>query len=302
MVFWSNFMQLEGHEGCGEVVVVGSEVTEYQVGDMVSVLAVAGCGEASCPECTKDVAQICIRGERYGIGHDGSFAPYIAIKARAAVRLPEGVSVAAGAVATDAVMTAYHAVVGRAQAQKSDTVLLYGLGGLGFNALQILLNIGARVIVVDKRQAVLDDAVKFGVKPEDVVPASTTDVAKWVREKHLVIDTVIDFVGAPDSFQAAISAVRLAGTVVLIGLLNPNLSFHSVEAVRKQLNILCSYGGTHVDLRASLDLVAKGIIKPQVETGRLEDFPKVLADLHAGKIKSRIALVPEGVSDSQARL
>lgn len=82
---------------------------------------------------------------------------------------------------------------------------------------------------------------------------------------------------------------------MLIGLLNPNLSFHSVEAVRKQLNILCSYGGTHGDLQASLDLVARGVIQPQVETGSLADFPQVLADLHAGKIKSRIALVPEGL-------
>lgn len=82
---------------------------------------------------------------------------------------------------------------------------------------------------------------------------------------------------------------------MLVGLLDPNISFNSVNAVRKQLSILCSYGGTHSDLRASLDLIAKGVIKPQVETGSLADFDKVLADLHAGKIKSRIALVPEGL-------
>jgi propanol-preferring alcohol dehydrogenase len=92
-----------------------------------------------------------------------------------------------------------------------------------------------------------------------------------------------------------IITVRRAGTVVLVGLLDPNLSFHSVNAIRKQLNILCSYGGTYSDVQASLDLVARGVIKPQVETGHLAEFPKVLADLHAGKIKSRIALVPEGL-------
>lgn len=171
---------------------------------MVSILAVAGCGESSCSECTNDVGQICETGEHYGIGQDGSFAPYIAIKARAAARLPEGVSVAAGAVATDAVLTAYHAVVGRAQASKSDTILLYGLGGLGFNALQILLDIGSRVIVVEKRQAVLDEAVKFGVKPEDVVPAATSNVTEWVQQRGLVVDKVVDFVGTPDSFRTSL--------------------------------------------------------------------------------------------------
>lgn len=92
-----------------------------------------------------------------------------------------------------------------------------------------------------------------------------------------------------------ITIVRLAGTVVLVGLLDPNISFHSVNAVRKQLNILCGYGGTYSDIEASLDLIAKGVIKPQVETGSLADFQRILADLHAGKIKSRIALVPEGL-------
>ena len=89
--------------------------------------------------------------------------------------------------------------------------------------------------------------------------------------------------------------VRMAGTVVLVGLLNPGISFNSLPAVTKQIDILCSYGGTYSDLEASLDLIAKGVITPQVESGSMKDFPQILDDLHNGKIKSRIALVPEGI-------
>jgi propanol-preferring alcohol dehydrogenase len=81
---------------------------------------------------------------------------------------------------------------------------------------------------------------------------------------------------------------------VLVGLLSPELSFRTATIVRKQINILGSYGGTCADIKACLDLIAKGRLSPQVVTGRLEDFPTVLDDLHAGKIKIRIALVPEG--------
>lgn len=279
----------------------------------MSVLAVPGCGESSCPECSGGVPQICNTGQHYGIGHDGSFAPYVAIHERAAVKLPAGTSPAAGAVATDAVMTAYQAVVRRGKVKKRDTVLLYGLGGLGFNALQIILSIGARVIVVDQRQAVLDEAVKFGVKSEDVVPVGTS-VTGWLQEKKLQVDTAIDFVGVPATFNSALEsgkfypvscflcllltflfAVRMAGTVVLVGLLDPNLTLNSMVAVCKQLDILCSYGGTYADLEASLDLIAKGVITPQVVTGSMANFPSILEDLHAGKVKSRIALVPEGM-------
>lgn len=46
------------------------------------------------------------------------------------------------------------------------------------------------------------------------------------------------------------------------------------------------------DLKECLELIAQGVVKPQVETGSLDDFDKVLQDLHAGKVKSRIALIP----------
>lgn len=188
------------------MVSVGSTVTKFKPGDMVSILAVPGCGSQSCPDCTRGVPQICPLGEHYGIGHNGSFAPYVAIQERAAVKLPKGVSCAAGAVATDAVLTAYQAVVGRGKVKKGDTVLLFGLGGLGFNALQIMLSIGARVIVVDQRQEVLDEAVKFGVKAENVVPAGTENVAEWIKSKELLVDTAIDFVGVSETFRAALDA------------------------------------------------------------------------------------------------
>ncbi|KAK6380126.1 hypothetical protein LTS17_005314 [Exophiala oligosperma] len=288
-----------GHEGCGEVVSVGSAVTKFKPGDMVSVLAVPGCGSQSCPDCAKGVPQICPLGEHYGIGHNGSFAPYVAIRERAAVKLPSGVSYAAGAVATDAVLTAYQAVVGRGKVKKGDTVLLFGLGGLGFNALQIMLSIGANVIVVDQRQEVLEEALKFGVKSENVVPVGTGNVAEWVNNKGLLVDTAIDFVGVSETFKAALDAVRRAGTVVLVGLINPSISFSSLVPITKQLDVLGSYGGTSSDLEASLDLIAKGVITPQVETGHMKDFPQILDDLHNGKIKSRIVLVPEGVEEAK---
>lgn len=82
---------------------------------------------------------------------------------------------------------------------------------------------------------------------------------------------------------------------MLVGLLNPSFAVNSLPIITNQLDVFGSYGGTYLDLEASLDLIAKGIVKPQVETGSMKDFPRILDDLHHGKIKSRIALVPEGI-------
>lgn len=62
---------------------------------------------------------------------------------------------------------------------------------------------------------------------------------------------------------------------------------------RKRLSFIFSYGGQVQDLRVVLDLIAKKVINPQVEAGRLKDFPQLLEDLGEGKIKGRVALIHE---------
>lgn len=60
--------------------------------------------------------------------------------------------------------------------------------------------------------------------------------------------------------------------------------------IRKRLAFIFSYGGQREDLKALLDLMSKKVIMPQVEEGRLEDFPRVLQDLCDGNVKARMAL------------
>lgn len=108
------------------------------------------------------------------------------------------------AVATDAVTTAYHAITRRAKVKSNDTVFIFGLGGLGFNGLQVVKAIGARVIVSDVRPEILDAAVRIGVPRNDVVPVGQS-VQDFVRENGLEgrIDTTIDFVGMNQTFEDA---------------------------------------------------------------------------------------------------
>lgn len=62
---------------------------------------------------------------------------------------------------------------------------------------------------------------------------------------------------------------------------------------RKRLSYIFSYGGQVEDLKEVLDLIAKGVIRPQVKPGKLEDFPTVLKDLEDGKVEARVALVQD---------
>ncbi|KAH8429223.1 uncharacterized protein LDX57_006890 [Aspergillus melleus] len=199
---------------------------------------------------------------------------------------------AVAAVATDAVTTAYHGIVRRAEVRKSETVFLFGLGGLGFNALQIVKAIGARVIVSDIRAEKLEAAAELGVSAEDTVPVGTR-IQDFVTHNNLqgTIDTVLDFVGSNQTFRDAQNIVRPGGKILCIGTGDRQNQLEMKVGIRKRLSIIFSYGGHYRDLVEVLDLIAKGVIRPQVETKGLRDLPGVLEDLGRGKIRDRVALI-----------
>ncbi|PSN67418.1 GroES-like protein [Corynespora cassiicola Philippines] len=195
-----------GHEGCGKIVAMGDGVPQdlgFAIGDMIAMLAVPGCGGEECEECSRGVPQLCQAARRSGIGNDGFYAPYAVVDCRGAVRVPKGVSPSQAAVATDAITTAYHAISRRAEIKTAHTVFLFGLGGLGFNALQVIRAIGARVLVSDIKQQNLDEAMRIGVPMEDIVPIGK-NVPEWVKEQGVTkVDVVADFVGTEQTFSDA---------------------------------------------------------------------------------------------------
>ncbi|KAJ5825866.1 Short-chain dehydrogenase/reductase SDR [Penicillium riverlandense] len=285
-----------GHEGCGEIVKVGDQVKNagFKVGDRIATIAVPGCGSDDCPECSRDLAQLCEQAHHAGIGQDGFYAPYAALDIRAVVRVPDGIPSSVTAVATDAVKTSYHAITRRAKVKRHETIFLFGLGGLGFNALQIVLHIGARVIVSDIRQERLEEAVRFGVPRQDIVPAGKS-VQEFVHENGLQgkIDTTLDFVGKHQTFEDAQRIVRRGGKLLCVGTFDEENTVDMKIGIRKRLDIIFTYGGQLRDLKEVLDLISKRILQPQVETAGLKDFPRVLKDLCDGKIKARVALLHE---------
>ena len=83
-----------GHEGCGEIIELGEQVpntnSDLKVGDVVALHAVPGCGSPECPECSRDLSQLCEVGHHSGIGQDGFYAPYAVVDVRGVVSVPNG--------------------------------------------------------------------------------------------------------------------------------------------------------------------------------------------------------------------
>lgn len=80
--------------------------------------------------------------------------------------------------------------------------------------------------------------------------------------------------------------------MVCIGTMSLENTIDMKIGVRKRLSIIFSYGSQTQDLTECLSLIAQGRIDPEVETGKLQDFPEWLDNLCHGKVKGRVALEP----------
>lgn len=80
-----------------------------------------------------------------------------------------------------------------------------------------------------------------------------------------------------------------------MGLLDHEHKTNHILNITKAITILYTFGGTNTDIVQGLEKIAAGTLTPRVETAPMSEFANVLKDLHEGRIKSRMVLIPEGV-------
>ncbi|KAK4496132.1 hypothetical protein PRZ48_012111 [Zasmidium cellare] len=288
-----------GHEGAGEVVELGPGIDQakFKVGDRVAIHIIPGCKE--CATCKLGHNRLCkMKGNGgYGLGRDGVFAEYASVQAYGCVKVPDNVSIEAAAIASDAVLTAYHAVKYTADVKPDQTIAIFGLGGLGLNGLQIAQHLGVkRILVVDKKREAVNLAVKLGVAPEDAFCTSDTDakpIHQVVAEKGILVDTALDFVGHEQTIPSAQMVVRDLGLIVVVGLISQQAPLLPVLMTMKSLTIKGSYNGEVDALKDCLELLSQGVIRPEIEKTSIENLPQVMEDLDNGKYQGRMVLTPD---------
>ncbi|KAH9858695.1 alcohol dehydogenase [Lenzites betulinus] len=291
-----------GHEGAGIIVGLGERVAAetpnppLALGTFVAVLTTNACEQPDCDRCSRGFANVCFMRPMIGLNSDGCWAEYVVARASTVVPVPgnnpKSARLAPGivAAATDAVMTPWHALTRAARVQPGQTVLVFGCGGLGINAIQIAKHVlGAGTVVVsDVREESLATARRVGAD-HAVMPSQ---LKAFLEEKGLLVDIAIDLVGKQVTLDASVDLVRSGGTVLLIGLGDDVVSVNPLAMTTKQLKIVGSFGGDSQDLADCLQAIEAGKVVPEVEERPMDECIQVVEDLAAGRIQSRIALIP----------
>ncbi|HEY0451194.1 zinc-binding dehydrogenase [Actinophytocola sp.] len=245
-----------GHEAAGTVAALGPDTTGIEVGTRVAVLPYVGCGR--CGRCWTRQPQACAERKVLGVDMPGAQADRLVVPTGCLVPLPDTVPAEIGAILTDAVATPFHAIR-RSHVVPGETAVVFGLGGLGMHAVQILAGVlGCEVIAVDPRPQARERAAALGAKL--TLDAGRQVARTVVAETRGGADVAFEFVGHPEIVGTALRCLRPQGTCVVVGI-SPDrlaLGMRQETLVSRELRLVGSFGCTAAELAELVDLVATG--------------------------------------------
>lgn len=224
-----------GHEGSGIVEAVGDKVTRVRPGDHIVTSWMPVCGH--CRYCSTGRQNMCDDGKNAGIGclpdgtfrfHDngtdiggmcvlGTFSQWMVISENAAVPIDPDIPFETAALVACGVPTGWGSAVYAASVQPGDTVVIYGTGGVGMNAVQGARHAGAKhVIAVDPVPFKREIAGKFGASYTTGDPDEAEEVVRDLTRGQMA-DHAIITVGVmhAEVLERAVNVIGKGGTVVV---------------------------------------------------------------------------------------
>jgi alcohol dehydrogenase len=282
-----------GHELAGMISAVGTGVSQFKVGDRVTVPFVNGCG--LCEFCKRGDAQVCPQQTQPGFTQWGSFAEYVAIESADfnLIALPSDVSYSTAAALGCRFATAFRGLHDRVAIKPGEKVAIFGCGGVGLSAIMIAKALGAHVIAVDINTHALEKALSIGA--DVVINSKEMDVAK-VLQSEGGVDVSVDALGSQATASAAVLSLKRLGRHLQLGLLltsDGHTPMPMARVIGWELEIIGSHGMAAADYPAMLAMVASGKLKPEILVERkitIEEGAKALSAM-ADSLQAGITII-----------
>jgi threonine 3-dehydrogenase len=223
-----------GHEFVGEVVEVGTNVTDLHPGDVVSGEGHVICGR--CRHCRAGRWHLCANTVGLGVGRDGAFAELVVLPVTNVWHHWPGIDEEVAAIFDpfgNAVHTALTFPV------LGEDVLISGAGPIGLMATAVARHAGARYIVVSEPNAFRRElAAGMGVDP------TTRDLRDAQRELGMVegFDVAMEMSGVAAALRSAIANMAHGGGIAILGIPTGDISLDVTTIVFNQLTLRGIYG------------------------------------------------------------
>ena len=227
-----------GHEFVGEVVDVGSNVSDFRIGDVVSGEGHVVCGR--CRNCLAGRRHLCADTKGIGVDRPGAFAEYMALPMTNVWHHHDAIDRDIASIFDpfgNAVHTALSFPI------LGEDVLITGAGPIGCMAAAVVRYAGARyVVVTDVNPWRLELAKRMGAT--QVVDVRSESVADVQRELGMLegFDVGLEMSGNPDAFRQMIHEMSHGGKIALLGIPAGEIAIDWHDVVFNMLTIKGIYG------------------------------------------------------------
>ncbi len=257
-----NLPQILGHELCGEIVELGSNVNKQflKVGDIISAETHIACG--NCFMCRTGNSHICLNQRIFGVSINGVFAEYAVVPAANAWVLDARINPDFASV-MEPLGNAVHTVLAGEIA--GATVLITGCGPIGLMAIGVCRLCGAtKIIATEIKDYRIELAKKMG--GDLILNPNTVKVVEAVKQATdgLGVDVVLEMSGHPQAILDGFAALRPGGRYSILGIparpltidLNENIIFKyaTVQGINGRLMFKTWYQTTRFLSSGRLDL------------------------------------------------
>lgn len=273
-----------GHEMAGIVMGLGEQVrdADLKVGQHVVCGIDITCGV--CRLCRLGREHLCLKRVRIGFERNGSHAEYAVVPYSNLFPIDEKIPFEQAAIIPDAVACMYHSIRDQGQTGPGDKVLMYGVGGLGLQGVQIAKYLGATVYAAARTPAKLEKAMSLGA--DEVINTGEKDLYAELAKltDGEMCDAIYDLVGNADTIDLLLKCIRPGGKVIALGYAADHFTVNCQELVIKEKEVLGLRGSTRKNLAESIALVETGKLTPYVsDLFRLEQINEALDFMRNGK-------------------
>ena len=227
-----------GHEFVGEIVAVGSNVSDFRPGEIVSGEGHVVCGR--CRHCLAGRRHLCAHTIGLGVGRDGAFAEYVALPMTNVWHHWPGIDPEVAAI-FDPFGNAVHTAL--AFPVLGEDVLVSGAGPIGLMATAVVRHAGARFVVVSEPNAYRRElAMRMGAT--EAIDPRETDLGEAQRRLGMVegFDVALEMSGVPAALRLAISNMAHGGGIAILGIPTEEIALDVNEIVFKMLTLRGIYG------------------------------------------------------------
>ena len=227
-----------GHEFVGHVVAVGSNVADFQPGDLVSGEGHLVCGR--CRNCMAGRRHLCAHTRGVGVTHPGAFAAFIALPMTNIWHHAPGIALDVAAI-FDPLGNAVHSAL--AFPVLGEDVLITGTGPIGLLAAAVVRHAAARhVVITDVNTERLALARRLGVtRALDARTDSLRDVQRELGMQE-GFDVGLEMSGSPAALRDLLANMAHGGRIALLGIPAEEIAIDWSTVVFNGLTLKGIYG------------------------------------------------------------